>query len=38
MWYGVSACGVRIKSRDGDEGGNKRAEGGVGRFGRDEWI
>jgi len=38
MWYGVRAWGVRIRSKEGDDGGNKRAEGGVGRFGRDEWI
>jgi len=38
MWYGVRAWGVRIKRREGDEGGNKRAEGGVGRLGRELWI
>jgi len=38
MWYGVSVWGVRIRSKEGDEGGNKRAEGGVGRLGRELWI
>jgi len=38
MWYGVRACGVRMSSKEGDDGGNNRAEGGVGRLGRDEWI
>ena len=38
MWYGVRAWGVRIRRREGDDGGNKRAEGGVGRLGRELWI
>lgn len=38
MWYGVRVWGVRIRSKEGDEGGNKRAEGGVERFGRELWI
>jgi hypothetical protein len=38
MWYGVNCWAVRIRRRDGEEGGKRRAVGGTGSVGRVAWI
>jgi hypothetical protein len=38
MWNGVRACGVRIKTNEGEEGGKRREVGATDSVGRVAWI